>query len=85
MMLSRRAGTKPATVKGSGPGGRIQITDIRTQLQQIRGEVDETAERVRPTATYVAVAGVILLVAAAFVLGRQRGRRKATWVEIRRL
>jgi hypothetical protein len=90
MMLPRIPGltparTKPVTIQGSGPRGRIQISDIRGKLGEIRGEVDETAERARPVATYVAVGGVILLIAAAFFLGRRRGQHKATWVEIRRL
>jgi len=75
----------PLPVPGTGPRGRIQITDIREKLNQIRGDVEETAEEARPVATYAAVAGGIALVAVAFWLGRKRGLRKATWVEIRRL
>jgi NaMN:DMB phosphoribosyltransferase len=78
-------GLKSAQVAGSGPGGKVELSDIRAKLGEIRGEVDETAERAKPIAMYAAVGGVVLLVAAAFVLGRRRGRRKATWVEIRRL
>jgi pyruvate/2-oxoglutarate dehydrogenase complex dihydrolipoamide acyltransferase (E2) component len=75
----------PLPVPGTGPRGKIQITDIREKLNQIRGDVEETAEEAKPIATYAAVAGVIVLVAAAFWLGRKRGQRRATWVEIRRL
>jgi hypothetical protein len=72
-------------VRGSGPGGRVEIGDIRAKLTEIRGEVDETTDSVRPYATYAAVAGAVLVITVAFVLGRRRGRRKSTWVEIRRL
>jgi hypothetical protein len=72
-------------VRGSGPAGRIEITDIRAKLNELRGEVDETAEAAKPIATYVAVASVVVLVGLAFVLGRRRGRAKSTWVEVRRL
>jgi hypothetical protein len=82
---SRGVDLSPLPVPGTGPRGRIQITDIREKLNQIRGDVEETAEEAKPVATYVAVAGVIALVAVAFWLGRKRGQRKATWVEIRRL
>lgn len=76
---------KPTEVRGSGPDGRVEIADIRDKLGEIRGEVDETAESVRPIATYVAVAAVVVVVGVAFLLGRKRGRRQSTWVEIRRL
>lgn len=72
-------------VEGSGPGGRIEISDIRGKLQEIRGEVDDTTDTVRPYATYAAVAGVVLVIVIAFRAGRKRGRRKSTWVEIKRL
>jgi hypothetical protein len=74
-----------APVTGSGPHGRIELGDIRAKLQEIRGEVDETAEKARPYMTYAAVGAVIVVVTAAFLLVRRRGLRKATWVEIRRL
>ncbi len=72
-------------VTGSGPGGRIDIRDIRSKLEAIRGDADETVERNKPVGVMVAVAGVVLMVGIAFVLGRRRGRRKSTWVEVRRL
>ena len=71
-------------VTGSGPGGRVEITDIRAKLGEIRGDIDETAEAARPILTYAAVAGAVVLVGLAFALGKRRGRRKSTWVEIRR-
>ncbi|MHB1533539.1 MAG: hypothetical protein ACYC1D_02830 [Acidimicrobiales bacterium] len=80
--IGRRSSSVPA--RGSGPGGRIEMADIRSKLGELRGEVDETTESAKPLLTYAAVAGVVLLVGAAFLLGRRRGRRKSTWVEIRR-
>jgi hypothetical protein len=74
-----------AGVKGSGPGGRIETVDIRSKLREIRGEVDDKAESAKPAAMSAGVAAVVVLVVLAFVLGRRRGQRKTTWVEIRRL
>lgn len=76
---------KPIAANGSGPGGRVEMSDIRAKLGEIGGEVDSTTDKVKPIATYAAVAGVVVIVALAFVMGRKRGKRKATWVEIRRL
>lgn len=84
-MSPKLPGLKPTPSTGSGPGGRIEISDIRGKLQEIRGEVDESADAAKPYAVAAAVAGVVIVVAVAFVLGRRRGQRKATWVEIRRL
>jgi hypothetical protein len=78
-------GVKLVPVAGSGPNGKVEITDIRAKLGEIRGEVDETAEKARPVGWYAAVGGVVLLVVVAFVLGRRRGQHKSTWVEIRRI
>jgi hypothetical protein len=72
-------------VPGSGPGGRVELSDLRSKLGEIQGEVDESAEAKRPYLAMAAVGGVLLVVILAFVLGRRRGRHKATWVEIRRL
>ncbi len=75
----------PAVPVGSGPGGRIEIGDIQTKLEEIRGDTTEVAEQAKPAAMLGVVAGVIVLVGVAFLIGRRRGRRKSTWVEIRRL
>ncbi len=65
--------------------GRVEMTDIRSKLEEIRGEVNETTEQAKPTLTYAAVVGVVVLVGLAFVFGRKRGRSKSTWIEISRL
>jgi hypothetical protein len=78
--------TKPsAPPTGSGPGGRIEVSDIRNKLEEIKGDADETVERSRSMGVAVAVAGAVVIVGVAFFLGRRRGKRKSTWVEIRRL
>lgn len=80
-----RLGLKSAPAQGSGPHGKVEITDIRQKMYEIRGDVEETADKAKPIATYAAVAGAIVIVGVAFWLGRRRGRRQSTWVEIRRL
>ena len=70
--------------QGSGPGGRITREDLQGKLRDIRGDVEETVEQSKPMGTYVAVGAAVAVVVFAFVLGRVRGRRKSTIVEIRR-
>lgn len=85
-MSSRdKSKNRSAPATGSGPDGRIEIGDIKAKLGEIRGEVDAGTDRAKPLATYAAVGGVVLLVVVTFALGRRRGRRRSTWVEIRRL
>jgi hypothetical protein len=63
---------------------RVDISDIRAKLEEIAGETHETAERAKPVAIAAGAAGLIVVVGLAFLIGRRRGRRKSTWVEIRR-
>jgi hypothetical protein len=74
-----------AAPTGSGPGGRVEISDIRAKLQEIRGEADDKVEKATPYAVVGGAAGLVLLIVLVFLLGRSRGKHKATWVEIRRL
>lgn len=71
-------------IRGSGPGGRIELSDIKEKLDEITGEVDEATRNARPMLTYAAVGAAVVVVSLAFLLGRRAGRRKSTWVEIRR-
>jgi hypothetical protein len=63
----------------------VELSDLRAKLGELQGEVEETADTAKPYLTYAAVGAVVFVVVAAFLLGRRRGRHKATWVEIRRL
>jgi hypothetical protein len=63
----------------------ISRGDIEAKLREIQGEATTTGENVR---TYVMVGGAVVAVAvvgAVFWLGKRRGRRKTTIVEVRRV
>jgi hypothetical protein len=72
-------------MRGSGPDGRIQPSDIRGKLRQIRGDLDEATAPARSYAPVAGLGAVVLLIIVAFILGRQRGRAKSTWVDVQRL
>lgn len=58
---------------------------IEAKLREIRGEVDATTESAKP---YALIAGVVVAVAVvglAYVLGRRKGKKKTTLVEVRRV
>ena len=54
-------------------------------MRELQGDVEETAHAA--TNTLVAVGAVVLVgvVAVAFLLGRRKGRRRSTVVEVRRI
>jgi hypothetical protein len=58
--------------------------DIEGKARQLVDAVDETKESVRNKAMIVAIA-VALVVAAAFIIGRRRGSRNKTVVEVYRV
>jgi|EndMetStandDraft_5_1072996.scaffolds.fasta_scaffold613366_2 hypothetical protein len=71
----------------STPAGKKQVTraDIEAKLAEIRGVTDDTAEVAEGAAkTGLVVAGIGVVV-VAFLLGRRRGHKKSTIVEIRRI
>jgi hypothetical protein len=67
------------------PGGPIGKSDIEAKLREIKGEVDDTATAAKPYALAVGVALAVTVVAAAYLLGRRKGKKKTTVVEIRRV
>lgn len=75
----------PGLRPGAAGNGHVEITDIRAKLEEIRGDADETTAKAKPYALMAGIAGAVALAGLAFYLGRRRGRRKSTWVEIRRL
>jgi hypothetical protein len=63
---------------------RITRDDIESKFREVQGEVDLIEDEARNYAGMVAVVVVVTVVALAFVLGRRKGRRTRTVVEIRR-
>jgi hypothetical protein len=64
---------------------RISRGDIEAKLRELQGEATTTGESVR---TYALVGGAVVAVAvvgAVFWLGKRRGKRKTTIVEVRRV
>lgn len=63
---------------------KITRDDIEAKFRQLTGDVDQQVDAARSTITTVAVAAGAVLVVVVFLVGRSRGRRKTTVVEIRR-
>ena len=77
-----------STESGNGPtGGEARITreDIENKFRQLTGEVNETAQRMSRMAIAGGAAGVVLLLILAFLVGRSKGVKKTTVVEVVRV
>lgn len=64
---------------------RVTRSDIESKLQQIRQEVDRSAQAAKPVGMAVAGVVAVVAVAAVYFLGRRRGRKHRTVVEVRRV
>ena len=65
--------------------GEITRSDIESKLRQIRGEVEDVGESARNIGLVVGAVAAVVVVSAVYFLGRRRGRKEKTLVEIRRI
>lgn len=63
----------------------VTSDDIRAKLQEIKGEVDSGTQAAKPAALAVGAVAVVAIVGLAFLMGKRRGKKKSTVVEIRRV
>ena len=68
-----------------GDGATVTRDDIERKLREIKGEASDVAESGRSTALIAALATAAAVVALSYFLGRRRGRRRTTVVEVRRV
>ena len=64
---------------------RITPGDLRSKLEEIRGEVDEATGAAKPVALMAGVAVGAAVLVGVYLLGRRKGRKRSTIVEIRRV
>ena len=67
------------------PPRRIGRADLEAKLRELQGNVEETKESAIATAVAIGAVVAVGVVAVAFMLGRRRGRRRSTVVEVRRI
>jgi hypothetical protein len=72
---------KPATA----PDRKITRDDIESKLRELQGEVGQRTEAAKVPAIAVAVGVVVVAIATAYLLGRRKGKRRQTVLEIRRI
>jgi hypothetical protein len=67
------------------PDERVTRDDIERKLREITGEVNDEVAEARHLAITAGIAAVVLVVVLAFLLGRRRGKKRTTIVEVRRI
>jgi hypothetical protein len=65
--------------------GEITRNDLETKFRELRGEVDTATDSAKQYAVAAGAVVVVTVIAVAFFLGRRRGKRSTTVVEVRRL
>jgi hypothetical protein len=64
---------------------RITPEDLEAKFRELDGEASSTAQQAKSYAIAAAAVVVVGIAAVAFVLGRRKGRKKTTVVEIKRV
>jgi hypothetical protein len=67
------------------PERKITRDDIEAKLRELRGDVSERTEAAKVPAIAIAVGVAVATIAAAYFLGRRKGKRRQTVLEIRRI
>lgn len=68
-----------------GARDKVTIDDIESHLRGLVGGVSESVEKAKLPLIGGGVAAVVLVILLVFLLGKRRGRKRATIVEIRRV
>ena len=66
-------------------GERVGRADIEAKLREIKGEVDTTTQAAKPIGLAVVAAAAVAVIGVVYLMGRRRGTKQSTLVEIRRV
>jgi hypothetical protein len=64
---------------------KVTKQDIEAKFREIKGDIDETAESAQGIAITVGAVVAVVVVLGVFMLGKRRGKKKTTFIEVRRL
>lgn len=65
--------------------GRVTRGDIEAKVRQLQGEVEEAGEQAKGPAMIIAGVAAVVFIGVVFLLGKRRGKRQTTTIEIRRV
>jgi flagellar biosynthesis/type III secretory pathway M-ring protein FliF/YscJ len=67
------------------PQRRVTPADVESKLRQLQGDVKQSTRSATPKIAAVGAGALIIAILIAFLLGKRRGKRKSTVIEVRRL
>jgi hypothetical protein len=67
------------------PQRKIRPDDLEAKFRELKGDVDEEVSDAKSKIVIAGAAVVVVVVVVAFMLGKRRGRKKNTFIEIRRV
>lgn len=67
------------------PQGEIKPADIRAKLSEIDDSFQHTAKAAAPVGLALGAGAVVVVILVVFALGKRRGAKRSTVVEIRRI
>lgn len=82
---SKGSRSKRSTSKDVPAEGEVKRDDIRAKLAEIEGSLQSTTKAAAPVALAAGAAAALAIVVLAYTLGKRRGRKRQTVVEIRRI
>jgi hypothetical protein len=77
--------TAPSTTTTTAPPPKVRPEDIEAKLRELKGGAEQKANAAKGKAMAVGVGVVVVVVAVAFLLGKRRGTKKSTFIEVRRV
>ena len=63
----------------------IERRDIENKIRELQGDVEHTARSATSTLVTVGAVVAVGVIAVAFLMGKRKGRRRTTVVEVRRI
>ena len=73
------------TNNGHAGNGKVTRNDLESKFRELRGEVDSTADSAKQYAAMAAAVGAVVVLGVVYLMGRRRGRKTTTVVEVKRL
>ncbi|MDP8975191.1 MAG: hypothetical protein M3N28_02260 [Actinomycetota bacterium] len=65
--------------------GRVTRADIESKLREIKDDVDTTTGAAKPYVAAAVTVAAVVVVGLAYILGRRKGTKTSTVVEVRRV
>jgi hypothetical protein len=77
--------TVQQTTPSSVPQRKLKPEDLEAKFRELKGDVDTEVKNFRGKAIAIGVGVVVVVVAVSFLLGKRRGNKKSTFIEVRRV